>query len=77
MFLSLFYVIEGSAMVHLLWNVSTVKVTSPIRLPACNGENLLLLVIIVSMFKIFSPDRGARITLYKSIVLNGWFSEKV
>ena len=51
--------------------------TSPIRLPACNGENLLPLVIIVSMCKVFSPERVARVTLYKSIVLNGWFSEKV
>ena len=45
--------------------------SSPIRLPACNGENLLPLVIIVSMCKIFSPERVARVTLYKSIVLNG------
>ena len=44
---------------------------SPIRIPACNGQNLLPLVIIVSMFKIFSPERVARVTLYKSIVLNG------
>ena len=48
-------------------------------LPACSGENLLPLVIIVSMCKMFSWERVTRVTLYplyKNIVLNGWFSEK-
>ena len=32
-------------------------VTSPIRLPACNGEYLIPLVIIVSMCEVFSLER--------------------
>ena len=30
---------------------------SPIRIPACNGENLIPFVIIVSMCEVFSPER--------------------
>ena len=30
---------------------------SPIRLSACNGENLIPLVIIVCMCEVFSPER--------------------
>ena len=32
-------------------------IISPIQLPACNGENLIPLVIIVSMCEVFSPER--------------------
>ena len=39
------------------FSISTRVTTSPIRLPACNGENLIPLVIIVSMCEVFSPER--------------------
>ena len=67
---------KHSATVSGMLSLNVVVQTSPIRLPACNGKNLLPLVIIVSMCKIFSPERVVRVTLYKSIVLNGCFSEK-
>ena len=66
-------------MVERFWNPwlqHVVVSDSPIRLPTCNGENLLPLVVIVSMCKIFSPERVSHVTIYRSIVLNGLFSEK-